>query len=84
MIIFLKWSEKSFAKQVSLIYTQGRHKIMAPKSFLLDLILTLLSQYPVLEGVRDVTSSSISHGQTQSSVFQLCKCISEGSIFQFI
>ena len=28
------------AKQFSLIYTQGRHKILAPKSFVLDLILT--------------------------------------------
>ena len=51
MIILLKWS---------LIYTQGRRKIMAPKSFVLDLILTPLNQYPVLGGVRDVTSSRLS------------------------
>ena len=55
------------AKQFSLIYTQGRHKNMAPKSFVLDLILTPLNQYPVLGGVRDVTSSRISHKQTQSN-----------------
>ena len=40
---------------------------MAPKSFVLDLILTPLNQYPVLAGVRDVTSSRISHEQTQSN-----------------
>ena len=55
------------AKQFSLIYTQGRHKIMAPKNFVLDLNLTPLNQYPVLRGVRDVTSSRISHEQTQSN-----------------
>ena len=51
----------------SLIYTQGRHKIMAPKSFVLELILTPLNQYPVLRSVRDVTSSRLSHEQTQSN-----------------
>ena len=63
------------AKQFSLIHTQGRHKIMAPKSFVLDLILTPLNQYPVLGGVRDVTSTRLSHewlSQTESAVFQLC------------
>ena len=40
------------AKQFSLIYTQGRNKIMAPKSFVLDLILTPLNQYPVLLDLR--------------------------------
>ena len=76
MIIFLKWSEKNHsAKQFSFIYTQGRHKIMAPKNFVLDLISTPLNPYPVLGDVRDVTSSRISHEQTQSNrvktIFQL-------------
>ena len=31
-----------FAKQFSLLYTQGHHKIMTPKSFVLDLILDLI------------------------------------------
>ena len=75
------------AKQYSLIYTQGRHKILAPKSFVLNLILIPLNQYPVLGDVRDVTSSRLSHEQTQSN--RVCcfptlqfHCISEGSIFQ--
>ena len=55
------------AKHFSSIYTQDRHKIMAPKSFVLDLILTPLNQYPVLGGVRDVTSSRLSREQTQSN-----------------
>ena len=55
------------AKQFSLIYTQGRREIMAPKSFVLDLILTSLNQYPVLGGVRNVTTSGLSHEQTQSN-----------------
>ena len=55
------------AKQFSLIYTQSWHNIMAPKSFVFDLILTPLNQYPVLSGVRDVTSSRLSHEQTQSN-----------------
>ena len=47
---------------------------MAPKSFVLDLILTPHNQYPVLGGVRDVTSSRIANeqNQTESAVFQLC------------
>ena len=48
---------------------------MAPKSFVLDLILTPLNQYPVLGCVSDVTSSSLSHEQTQPNrvcCFQLC------------
>ena len=40
---------------------------MAPKSFVLDLILTTLNQYLVLGGVLDVTSSRLSHEQTQSN-----------------
>ena len=71
------WNDQKnhFAKQFSLIYTQGRHKIMAPKSFVLDLILTPLNQYPVLGCVSDVTSSRLSHEQIQSNrvcCFQLC------------
>ena len=31
-----------FAKQFSLLYTQGHHKIMTPKRFVLDLILDLI------------------------------------------
>ena len=63
------WNDQKnpFAKQFSLIYTQGRHKIMAPKSFVLDLILTPLNQYPVLGCVSDVISSRLSHEQTQSN-----------------
>ena len=72
------------AKQFSLIYTQGRHNIMAPKSFVLDLILTPLNQYPVLGAVRDVTSLKLSHEQTQSNLVCCFHCISEGSIFQII
>ena len=60
------WNDqkKHSAKQFSL-NTQGRHTIMAPKSFVLDLILTPFDQYPVLGGVRHVTSSRISREQTQ-------------------
>ena len=63
------WNDQKnhFAKQFSLIYTQGRHKIMSPKSFVLDLILTPLNQYPVLGCVSYVTSSRLSHEQTQSN-----------------
>ena len=67
MIIFLNDKKNHSAKQFSLIYTQGRHKIMAPKSLALDLIFTPVNQYPVLGGVKDVTSSRLSHEQTQSN-----------------
>ena len=39
------WNDQK--NQFSLIYTQGRRKIMAPKSFVLYLILTPLNQYPL-------------------------------------
>ena len=61
------WNDqkKKSAIQFSLIYSQRRHKIMAPKIFVLDMILTPLNQFPVLRGIRDVTSSKISLEQTQ-------------------